>query len=349
MGLFPSALDFPSGFMADQSRYNVYGVGNALVDVQAQVGDETLDSLRFAKGIMTLVDEPTQLRVLASLDGAAIHRCAGGSAANTIMGIADFGGTAAYAGKVADDEVGRFFLEDMRKIGVSIEVPPAAGGHTGTCVILITDDAERTMLTHLGVSATLGPDDVDETEIARADYVYIEGYLFAAENNKAAALKAIELAKANGVKVALTVSDPFLIKLFKDQFWELIEGPVDLLFCNLDEARSLTDREDPIECARYIHRHAADVALTLGPNGSLLMTGSELIPIEGVPTAAIDTTGAGDMYAAGLLYGITNGLTWQRAGHLASHAAAKIVSQFGARFAEPMSRDEIVVLTRSTE
>ncbi|MGC1275968.1 MAG: adenosine kinase [Planctomycetaceae bacterium] len=333
--------------MTDNSRYNVYGVGNALVDVQAQVGDEMLDDLRFAKGVMTLVDEPTQLRVLASLDGAAIHRCAGGSAANTIMGIADFGGTAAYAGKVADDEVGRFFLEDMRKIGVSIEVPPAAGGHTGTCVILITDDAERTMLTHLGVSATLGPDDVDEAEIAKADYVYIEGYLFAAENNKAAALKAIELARANGVKVALTVSDPFLIRLFKDQFWELIEGPVDLLFCNLDEARSLTDREDPIECARYIHRHAADVALTLGPNGSLLMTGSELIPIEGVPTAAIDTTGAGDMYAAGLLYGITNGLPWQRAGHLASHAAARIVSQFGARFAEPMSRDEIAALTRS--
>ena len=332
--------------MTDHSRYNVYGVGNALVDIQAQVADETLDELRFAKGIMTLVDEDTQQRVLATVDGVDIHRCAGGSAANTIMAVADFGGSAAYAGKVAGDEIGRFFFEDMRKIGVSIEVPPAAVGHTGTCVILITGDAERTMLTHLGVSATLGPDDVDEAEIARSDYVYIEGYLFAAENNKAAALKAIELAKANGVKVALTVSDPFLIKLFKDQFWELIEGPVDLLFCNLEEARSLSDREDPIECARHIHRHAADVALTLGPNGSLLMTGGELIPIEGVPTAAIDTTGAGDVYAAGLLYGITNGLTWQRAGHLASHAAARIVSQFGARFATPMTREEVASLVR---
>lgn len=332
--------------MAEKPRFNVYGVGNALVDIQAKVGDETLEVLRFTKGVMTLVDEDTQARVLSSLKGAQITRCAGGSAANTIMGVADFGGSAAYAGKVADDELGRFFLEDMRKVGVAIEVAPAPGGHTGTCVILITGDAERTMLTHLGVSATLGPADIDEAAIAQSEYVYVEGYLFAAENNRAAALKAIDLAKKNDVKVALTVSDPFLIKLFKDEFWRLIEGPVDLLFCNLEEARSLTDLEDPMDCARRIHRHAADVALTLGPNGSLLMASGELIPIEGVPTTAIDTTGAGDMYAAGLLYGVTNGLTWQRAGHLASHAAARVVSQLGARLARPFTRDEIAALSR---
>ena len=174
--------------MPDQPRYNVYGVGNALVDIQARVDDETLAALRFAKGIMTLVDEETQTRVLSRVNGAQITRCAGGSAANTIMGIADFGGRVAYAGKVAGDELGGFFLQDMRKIGIGIEVPPANGGLTGTCVILITEDAERTMLTHLGVSATLGPDDVDEAEIAASEYVYIEGYLFAAENNRAAAL-----------------------------------------------------------------------------------------------------------------------------------------------------------------
>jgi sugar/nucleoside kinase (ribokinase family) len=331
--------------MAVQPQYNVYGVGNALVDIQARIADETLETLRFAKGIMTLVDEDTQVRVLSSLKGAQISRCAGGSAANTIMGIADLGGSAAYAGKVADDEFGRFFLQDMRKLGVAIEVPPTAGGNTGTCVILITGDAERTMLTHLGVSGSLGPDDIDEAEIAKAEYVYVEGYLFSADANRAAALKAIDLAKANGVKVALTVSDPFLIRLYKDEFWKLIEGPVDLLFCNLEEARSLTDRDDPVECARHIHRHAADVALTLGPQGSLLMRAGELIPVEGVPTKAIDTTGAGDMYAAGLLYGITNGLTWQRAGHLASHAAARIVSQLGARLAKPFTRAEMAALT----
>lgn len=331
--------------MADQARYNVYGVGNALVDIQARVDDATLEELRFAKGIMTLVDEDTQVRVLSSLKGAQITRCAGGSAANTIMGIADFGGKAAYASKVSDDDLGRFFLQDMRKIGVAIEVPPTVGGQTGTCVILITGDAERTMLTHLGVSATLGADDIDEAEIAKSEYIYVEGYLFTAENTKAAALKAIDLAKKNNVKVALTVSDPFLIRLFKDEFWRLIEGPVDLLFCNLEEARSLTDREDPVECARYVHRHAANVALTLGPNGSLLMVSDELIPIEGVPTKAIDTTGAGDMYAAGLLYGITNGYSWRQAGHVASHAAARIVSQLGARLAKPFTPAEIAELT----
>lgn len=327
--------------MADQPRYNVYGVGNALVDIQARVDDATLEELRFAKGVMTLVDEDTQIRVLSSLHAAQVSRCAGGSAANTIMGIADFGGKAAYASKVADDDLGAFFLQDMRKIGVAIEVPPMRGGQTGTCVILITSDAERTMLTHLGVSSTLGADDIAEEEIAKSDYVYIEGYLFTAENTKAAALKAIDLAKKNNVKVALTVSDPFLIKLFKDQFWHLIEGPVDLLFCNLDEARSLTDREDPVECAQQIHRHAANVALTLGPNGSLLMVEGDVIPIEGVPAKAVDTTGAGDMYAAGLLYGITNGYTWQQAGHVASHAAARIVSQLGARLAKPFTAEEI--------
>ncbi len=320
--------------------YDVYGVGNALVDIQASVTDEILESLAFSKGIMTLVDEAVQSQVLSNIAGQQITRCAGGSAANTIMGIADFGGKAAYAGKVGSDPLGQFFLEDMRKIGVAIEVPPARAS-SGTCVILITPDAQRTMLTHLGVSSTLSPDDIYESEIKKAKYVYVEGYLFTGESTKAAALKAIDLAKKNGVRIAFTVSDPFLIQHFREHFWQLIEESIDLLFCNLDEARSLTGKTDTIECAQAIHRHSVDVALTLGKQGSLLMHNNEVIPIEGVPVKAIDTTGAGDMYAAGLLYGITNGLTWQQAGHLASHAAARVVSQRGARLQRPFTRDEI--------
>lgn len=323
--------------------YDVYGVGNALVDIQAQVSDALLEKLDFAKGIMTLVDEPTQQSVLSELAGSSINRCAGGSAANTVIGVADFGGKAAYAGKVGRDPIGDFCLEDMRRMGVSIEVPQAAG-QTGTCVVLITDDAQRTMLTHLGVSATLSPDDIDEEEIAKAKYVYIEGYLFTAADPKAAAYRAIELAKKHGVKVAFTVSDPFLINSFRDEFRSLIEGPVDLLFCNLEESRSLTGLDDPIECAREIHQHTENVALTLGPDGSILMHANEVIPIEGVPTNAIDTTGAGDMYAAGLLYGITNSLSWQQSGHLASHAAARIVAQLGARLQEKFSPEQIAEL-----
>ena len=256
------------------------------------------------------------------------------------MGIADFGGKAAYAGKVGLDEIGEFFLKDMRQMGVTIEVEPADGG-SGNCVILITPDAQRTMLTHLGVSSTIGPDDIRESEIKQAKYVYVEGYLFTGTATKNAALKAIELAKANGVKVAFTVSDPFLIQHYRNEFWQLIEGPVDLLFCNLEEARALTTFDDPIECAREIHKHAENVALTLGEQGSILMHAGEVIPIEGVTVKAIDTTGAGDMYAAGVLYGITNGLTWKQAGHLGSHAAARIVSQLGARLQKRFTPEEM--------
>ena len=325
--------------------YDVYGVGNSLVDVQALVDDRFLERVGFPKGIMTLVDEAAQRRVLEQLNGRPTNRCAGGSAANTVMGVADFGGQAAYAGKTGRDEIGEFFLSDMRRMGVSIEVPPT-DGQSGTCVVLITDDAQRTMLTHLGVSATLSPDDINESEILQAKYVYIEGYLFTNAGPRAAALHAMELARKNHVKVAFTVSDPFLIGLFRDRFWKLIEEDVDLLFCNVEEARALTGRVDPIECAQAIHQHCENVALTLGKSGSLLMHRNEVIPIEGVPVTAIDTTGAGDMYAAGILYGITNGLSWPQAGHLASHAAARIVSQLGARLQQRFTRDEISQLLK---
>jgi sugar/nucleoside kinase (ribokinase family) len=322
------------------SSYNVFGIGNALVDIQARVSDETLIEVDFAKGIMTLVDEPTQQRVLSQLAGADLNRCAGGSAANTIIGIAEFGGKAAYAGKVASDEIGEFFLKDLRDLGVTIEVPQCEG-QSGTCVVLITEDAQRTMLTNLAVSGTLSPDDIDEEEIRKAEWIYVEGYLFAGDSSKAAARKAIDIAVKHGVKVSLTVSDPFLIQICRDEFWELIEGPVDLLFCNLEEARSLTKKHDPADCAQEIHQHAATVAMTLGEDGSLLMEGNRLIPIEGVPVKAVDTTGAGDMYAAGILYGVTNGLSWKQAGHLASHAAARVVGQLGARLEKPFTPEEI--------
>ena len=164
--------------------YDVYGVGNSLVDIQARIEDSALERLEFPKGIMTLVDESTQTRVLDTIRGAKINRCAGGSAANTIAGLVDFGGKGAYAGKTGRDELGEFWLKDMRNLGVTIEVPPAQG-QTGACVVLITEDAQRTMLTHLGTSATLGPDDISEAEIRKSKFVYIEGYLFAGDATKA--------------------------------------------------------------------------------------------------------------------------------------------------------------------
>ena len=322
-------------------KYDVYGVGNSLVDVQAQVTDEILAQTGFEKGIMTLVDDQQQRKVLQTIDGSPLNRCAGGSAANTIVAVADFAGTAAYCGKVSRDEMGEFFQGEMSKLGVAIGVAPAADGPTGTCAVLITPDAQRTMMTNLGVSSTLSPDDVQEDEIRQSRYVYIEGYLLTGDAPKAAAYKAMELAQRHSVKIALTASDPFLVNLIRDEIWQLIEGPVDLFFCNEEEARSLTEKEDVIECAREIHQHAQNVAITLGSKGSLLMHDGEAIPIEGVDVKAIDTTGAGDMYAGGLLYGITHGMSWKQAGHLASHAAARIVAQLGARLQHKFTDAEI--------
>lgn len=323
--------------------YDVFGVGNAIMDMQVRCDDAFLKSNDIEKGIMTLVDEARQQSILDALSGHEVNYCSGGSAANTIVGIADMGGAAAYACKTGNDTFGGRYLGEMKELGITIEVP-ASQGQTGSCVVLITPDAQRSMLTHLGISISLTADDIVESEIAKAKYLYVEGYLFSGESTKAAALKAIDLAKANNVKVALTVSDPFLIDICRGQFQELIEGPVDLLFCNRDEASALTGLPDPIDCAQAIHRHCENVALTLGGNGSIIMHEGEVLPIEGVEVTAIDTTGAGDMYAAGVLYGITNGLSWRQAGHLGSHAAARIVSQLGARLPRPLSRAEIEVL-----
>lgn len=325
--------------------HDVYAVGNALVDVQAQVQDELLTEIAVDKGIMTLVDDDQQASVLSKFDVPSLNRCAGGSAANTIAAVADFGGKVEFVGKIGDDETGQFFLKDLRELGVTIDVDPLPGSPTGTCAVLITEDAQRTMLTNLGASAKLSEVDIDESAIINAKYIYIEGYLFTGEDTKAAAYRAIDYAVKHNIKIAFTASDPFLVNMMKEEMWDLIRGPVDLFFCNEEEAQSLTGLSDPIACANKIHETCENVAMTLGPNGSILMHGGEAIAIEGVKVDAIDTTGAGDMYAGGILYGITNGLSWKQAGHLASHAAARVVGQLGARLATPFTADEVKELT----
>lgn len=325
-------------------KFDVFGVGNALVDIQTQVEDAVLSELSLDKGIMTLVDDARQRDVLTRMDGRPMNRCAGGSAANTIVAVAELGGTAAFVGKVGDDEVGSFFLQDMRDLGVEISVTPG-DGPTGTCAILITGDAQRTMLTNLGVSVTLTEDDIDEELIKASKYVYIEGYLLTGEDTKFAAYRAMDLAVKHGTKVAFTASDPFLVNMLRQEIWELITGPVDLLFCNEEEAKSLTGEDDAIAAAKKIHDHAENVCLTLGEKGSIVMHDGEAYPIEGVAVPAIDTTGAGDMYAGAMLYGITNGMSWRQAGHLASHAAGRVVAQMGARLENKFTEADIKELS----
>ena len=317
-------------------KYDVYGLGNALVDVQAPVPKAFLDEIGYAEGVMTLVESETQVEILGRLGEIDTNRCAGGSAANTIVGVAQFGGKTAYAGKVADDEFGEFFLRDLRGLGVAVEgTPAAAGEHTGTCVVLITPpNAERTMLTHLGAAGLLSAADVDAAEVAAAKYAYLEGYLLTGPDTRSAADAVVEAAVRGGTKVALSTSDPFVAAGFKEDVLTLVDGPVDLLFCNLEEARTLTGETDPRACLSALTARGVDVALTMGPDGSLLSFGGTVTTVDGVPVTAKDTTGAGDMYAAGILYGLTNGEDAAESGRLASAAAARVVGQLGARLAD---------------
>jgi sugar/nucleoside kinase (ribokinase family) len=328
------------------ARLDVYGIGNALVDIQVRVDDGFLARERLVKGHMQLADPAQQAQVLAALQGHAQARSSGGSAANTVVGVAELGGRAAYCGKVGRDPLGAFYREDLQAVGVRFDggvgVQP-----TGTSLVLITPDAQRTMLTSLGASSLLDAADISSASLAGCKYLYVEGYLLAGEHTRRAALQAIATAKSLGAKVALSVSDPFVVSSAEQLLWDLIEGPVDLVFCNEMEAAALVGTDDMVECARTLHSHAERVALTLGAKGSLLMHDGVLQPVEGVPVAAVDTTGAGDMYAAGILYGLTNGLSWPEAGRLASHAAARVVSTLGARLPERLSPGDVRAMAKT--
>jgi len=323
------------------ARHDVCGVGNALVDLQVRVGPELLRELKVEPGFMTLVDASRQEAILAGLKGREIKPSSGGSAANTIAGVAQLGGRGAYACKVANDEWGRFYAEDLSRLGIEVAAAQARSGVTGTVAVLITPDAQRTMFTHLGVSAELTAEDLDAEMIAASKWLYIEGYLLPGQATREAALEAIGIAREKGVKVALTVSDPFCVTACRDLLWKLLDGSVDLLFCNEAEAKALTGLEDLVACANAIHRHAGSVALTYGARGSLLVHEKQVHPIEGVSVKAVDTTGAGDMYAGGILYGITHGMSWPAAGKLASHAAARVVAHLGARLPQGFTPAEL--------
>ncbi len=325
-------------------KHDVIALGNALVDLQARVPHDFLARVGASPGSMTLVDGPRQELVLAALRDIDVTTSSGGSAANTVAGLAEMGGRGAYCCRVGDDEYGAFYLEDLSRLGVTVDTARRAGGRTGTSVVLITPDAQRTMFTHLGVSAELGPDDVDADAIAASRWLYVEGYLLPGETTREAALLAMGIAREQGVKVALTVSDPWCVSACHELFWEVIETSVDLLFCNEIEAQALTGKTNPIEAAQAVHAHASSVALTYGARGSLLVHDGTLHPIEGVPCEAVDTTGAGDMYAAGVLYGLTHGMSWPQAGRLASHAASRVVSKLGARLPGRLTPEEMRAL-----
>jgi len=315
---------------------DVVGIGNALVDVLSQAGEDFLAAQGLIKGAMQLVDEPRARQLYAAM-GPAVE-VSGGSAANTIVGVASFGGRAHYVGKVRDDQLGEVFSHDLRAVGVGYSTPAATSGPpTGRCLIVVTPDAQRTLTTYLGASSHLGPADVDRDLVAGAGILYLEGYLFDPPEAQRAFRAAAGIAHAAGRKVALTLSDPFCVDRHRAAFLELVEHHVDILFANEAEIRSLYAAPDFDAALQQVRRHCAVAALTRSERGSVVVAGDEVHVIDAHPVeAVVDTTGAGDLYAAGFMVGLSRGLDLATCGRLGSLAAGEVISHVGARPQTPL-------------
>lgn len=311
---------------------DVVGLGNALVDVLSHEDERFLGAHDLVKGSMALVDTARATQLYAAMGPGT--EISGGSAANTMVGIASFGGRAAFVGRVADDQLGSVFAHDIRAAGVHFVSPPASdGAPSGRCLIVVTPDAERTLNTFLGAAAELGPGDVDPALIASAQVTYLEGYLWDQPEAKEAFRHAARLAHAAGRRVALTLSDGFCVDRHRRDFLALVTDDVDVLFANEQEICALYEVDDFDDALQRVNHHCEVAALTRSAKGSLIVSGDEVHVIDAapVPGGVVDTTGAGDLYAAGFLYGFTHGYDLGTSGRLGALAAAEVIGHLGAR------------------
>ena len=310
---------------------DVVGIGNAIVDVLAQADESFITAEKLAKGTMALIDED-RARALYERMGSGLE-ASGGSAANTIAGIASLGGKAAYIGKVADDLLGKVFAHDLRATGVRYETAPLHGGPaTARCLILVTPDAQRTMNTFLGASVEFQAGDIDRSLVEAAQVTYLEGYLFDRPLAKAAFRQAGEIAHKAGRKVSLTLSDPFCVDRHRADFRDLIRGHVDILFANEAEICSLYETKDFAKAADAVRGEAEIAVLTRSEKGATVITAKDRVSVPAAPVArVVDTTGAGDLFASGFLYGYTRGKDFAHCAKLGALCAAEIISHFGAR------------------
>jgi sugar/nucleoside kinase (ribokinase family) len=314
----------------NDTQFDVVALGNAIVDVLANADDGQLAELKLAKGTMSLIDTATAER-LYGLMGPG-KESSGGSAANTIAGIAGLGGRAAFMGLVAGDQLGQVFAHDIRAAGVHYATPPLqADGSTARCLIFVTPDAQRTMQTYLGVNSELGPEHVDEAVVAASKVVFLEGYLWDTQRAIEAFLKAARIAAENGRKVAFTTSDPFCVDRHREEFLEFIEHHVDILFANEAEVLSLYQVRDFDTALQKLRHHCEIAALTRSEKGSVVLSGDEVHIIDAERVRVVDTTGAGDAYAAGFLYAYTQGRDLRTCGRLGGKMAAEVISHYGAR------------------
>lgn len=322
-------------------KYDVYGIGNALVDMEYEVTDTFLNKMNLSKGNMTLVDRERQYDLVNALQGVRRSRCCGGSAANTVIAVSQFGGKSFYSCKVANDESGDFYLQDILDNGVKTNMNgDRVDGLTGKCMVFVTPDADRTMNTFLGTTADLSDDEVVKDEIVSSEWLYIEGYLVSSDCARSAAIKSREIAQANGVKVAVTFSDPTVVKHNLENF-KLMMGSekVDLVFCNQNEALAFTNELELTAAAEKLKKITKAFAITLGAKGALVYDGRKEIAVVTKKVDAVDTNGAGDLFAGSFLYAITHGHSFIGAGRLACNAASVLVSQFGSRLTEKQAQE----------
>ena len=312
-------------------RYDVVGIGNALVDVIAHADDAFIDQHDLVKGSMTLVDTDRALEIYEALGGAI--EMSGGSAANTMCGVASFGGTAAYIGKVSDDELGRVFGHDCRAVGVQFRPgAPADGTPTGRCIIVVTPDAQRTMNTYLGVSSLLCPTDIDADTVAAGEILYMEGYLYDRPEAKEAFRYAARVAHASDRLVSLTLSDSFCVDRHRADFRALVADEVDVLFGNETELTSLYEVGSMDEAVRAVRGDCALAVVTTGAEGCLVVTPDDVLHAPAQPVDhVLDTTGAGDLFAAGFLYGYTRRRSLSDCARFGAIAAAEVISHVGPR------------------
>lgn len=314
-------------------KYDVVGVGNALVDIVTEVEYDFFEKNHVEKGLMTLVDEKRQQELMRVIDMKKSSRSGGGSAGNTIVALNQFGGQGFYSCLVARDELGKFFLDDLKHHGVdtNLKHEDCPVGLSGRCLVMTSPDAQRTMNTFLGVSSLLSEEHLDEAAIKNSKYIYLEGYLVASPKGLEAMKSAKRIAERNNVQVALTFSDPSMVKYFSQQMNEIVGASVDLLFCNDEEAMLFTETVSLDEARKKLMQVAKRFVITLGANGALVFDGDTYITIEPYKTTAVDTNGAGDMFAGAFLYAITHGHSYAGAGKLASLASSHVVRQWGPR------------------
>ena len=313
-------------------KYDVLGLGNAIVDVLARAEDDFLVKQGMHKGGMALIDEPRAEAIYDAM-GPAVE-ISGGSAANTIVGVASFGARAAFIGKVKDDELGRVFAHDIRAAGVAFSTPPAsAGPSTARCYVLVTPDGERTMNTYLGVAQDLHPNDIEADAIAAAQIIYLEGYLWDPKTAKEAFVKAATIAHDASREVALTLSDSFCVDRYRDEFLELMrKGTVDLVFANEAELHSLYQTADFDTALKQLRQDTKLGVVTRSEKGCVVASKDGVVAVPAFPIERmVDTTGAGDLFAAGFLFGLVRNAGYENAGRLGALAAAEVIQHIGAR------------------